>query len=61
VKTAVITYQETNVVLTTAGTKYNVGNADLITCTNWDMFESINTKVYKDATNTTECVHLKYN
>jgi hypothetical protein len=38
-----------------------VGNADLITCTNWDMFESINTKVYKDATNTTECVHLKYN
>jgi hypothetical protein len=29
--------------------EYNTINAALITCANWNMFESIDTKVYKDA------------
>jgi len=46
--------------LTTGGTKYNTNNAALITCTNWNMFASINTKVYKDEAATKECPTLNY-
>lgn len=61
VSTSVIDYQEDGITLTSSGTTYNTIQAALITCTNWNMYEQISTKVYKDLNNTQECVQLSYN
>jgi len=57
----VVNFHESGISLTSGGTKYNTDQAALIVCTNWNMYEQISTKVYKDSASLKECVQLKYN